>query len=154
MRDQRTDLQGRAYAKVDEVKFGDVIQVDAGFPCIEANSVHVVDEDDTAIFIPCQHGKHYLDGQISDDGKTYVGVYPMLYLNVAIEAYRRQITGDDRPPDWKPRPDHVAAMQVAVDAILVVYSIDVLKNVERISTPQAEHDEQLARRKAEDRSNE
>lgn len=70
------DLQGRAYAKLSELKAGDYIQTDGDFTCRHPwalGMVHV--DDDGCLYITCDKGDHWLDGQLDDDGDTLVGVY-------------------------------------------------------------------------------
>lgn len=64
----------RKFVSVHEVKKGAVLVADGGFTCIRSGAVLTVEEDEDGLFVPCSHGGHYLDGQISDDGKTYVGL--------------------------------------------------------------------------------
>ena len=53
------------YAKFGDTKVGDVLITDGGFTCMKAGE-HVVQEDDTGLFIPCTSGKHYIVGQVDD----------------------------------------------------------------------------------------
>lgn len=69
------DLSGRTYASVEKTKTGDTVQVDNDFTCIKANEKLIIQEDNEGLFIPCFHGKHYLDGQKSDDETYYIGIY-------------------------------------------------------------------------------
>jgi hypothetical protein len=78
------DKQGNAYANVSEIIAGSKVRVDDGFLCMKENSLHEVqlsDEEDTKgnLFIDCEHGKHFLDGQIAFDPKDktsyYIGMY-------------------------------------------------------------------------------
>mgnify|MGYP000266944799 CR=1 FL=1 len=53
--------------KLEDVKVGDVLTADAGFTCMPAGQ-HEVKIDDTGLYVECDHGKHYLDGQKMGDG--------------------------------------------------------------------------------------
>jgi len=59
--------------KLADIKTGDRVVVDAGFTCMRPG-VHAVERDDGGLFIPCDHGKHYLDGQEDEPGADLVGV--------------------------------------------------------------------------------
>lgn len=58
--------------KLDEVKAGDTIIADGGFPCMRG--AKVVEADDKGLFVPCDEGKHYLDGQEDAPGAELVGL--------------------------------------------------------------------------------
>ena len=65
----------RPFAPVSAVRAGTKIVVDGGFTCVEEGERHVILEDDDGLYFECRAGHHYLDGQLSDDELTYVGVY-------------------------------------------------------------------------------
>lgn len=72
------DIDGRHYAFVAAVVPGSVIQVDDGFECMEAWSKKTVRVDEFGLYVDCDEGGHYLEGQIevSTDGKEfYIGMY-------------------------------------------------------------------------------
>lgn len=71
------DNQGRAYAKLNELKLGDTVSVDGDFTCLEPWSQHKVclTTSGGRPFIRCRDGRHMLAGQ-ADDGIHCVGVYP------------------------------------------------------------------------------
>jgi hypothetical protein len=69
-----TDVDGKPYAKLSELREEDIIAVDGGFDCIEAGPAVVHMDDDGRLFFCCNAGKHFLDGQC-DDGEHCVGVY-------------------------------------------------------------------------------
>jgi hypothetical protein len=68
-----------APVQVAEVGPGTRLVADAGFTCLTAGAVVEVRINDGALFVPCAHGEHYLDGQLSEDGTEYVG------LSLAVE---------------------------------------------------------------------
>lgn len=61
-------------AKVSEVKEGSLIRVDRAFTCVKPYTVHQVSRADDGLYFPCKEGRHYLSGQLSDDGMHYVGL--------------------------------------------------------------------------------
>lgn len=61
------------FAKIDEVKLGDVLIADGGFTCLRENEKLTVSEMlDGTLFVKCGHGIHALDGQLNEEGE-YVG---------------------------------------------------------------------------------
>lgn len=71
------------FAKVEEVKEGMSLIADGGFTCLHDGDVLTVQKHPElaaanpdlpwlALFVPCSDGRHFLDGQIDDDG-FYVG---------------------------------------------------------------------------------
>ena len=53
--------------KLSDLKNGDTVVADEGFPCLEAG-VHEVKADPYgALYIDCSVGRHYLDGQAAED---------------------------------------------------------------------------------------
>lgn len=83
-----TDTNGRAYARVADIKVGDTVIPDGGFvatingqdgKCMtEGAELTVQDDPAHGLYVPCAHGKHFLDGQIepTDVGEVYIGLYP------------------------------------------------------------------------------
>ena len=74
MANQQTDLSGRAYAKLSELKAGDIIELDEGFTCQRPSKVKVFADERGILCFACDEGNHRLDGQ-ADDGEHCVGVY-------------------------------------------------------------------------------
>lgn len=73
------DLQGRAYARVGDVKAGDRLEADGDFTCIRKGAVLTVEDAGDGLKVPCRHqGGHMLDGQIKGKGARahYLGLYP------------------------------------------------------------------------------
>lgn len=79
------DKQGRPWAKLSEVKPGDILIADGGFTCIPEGARLTVREDSDGLYVPCAGddadsghpiigGQHYLEGQ-ADDGEHLVGFY-------------------------------------------------------------------------------
>jgi len=54
--------------RISDIAQGDRVLTDAGFTCMVANE-HTVEVDERGPFVRCDHGKHYLEGQIGDDGE-------------------------------------------------------------------------------------
>lgn len=51
--------------KLSELGAGDLVIADDSFTCLKTGSYLVEADDEGRLFIPCDHGKHYLDGQVS-----------------------------------------------------------------------------------------
>jgi hypothetical protein len=58
--------------KLSDLKAGDTIIADGGFTCMEAGPKKVYAADD-GLHVLCNKGRHYLEGQLDDDG-TLVGL--------------------------------------------------------------------------------
>lgn len=74
------DIYGRPYARLSELKAGDVVIIDAGFDCMARWSERVVQLNDAAtvddrLWIPCRSGQHALAGQMDGEADTLVGIY-------------------------------------------------------------------------------
>lgn len=59
--------------KLADIKIGDRVKTDGGFTCMAAGT-KIVEGDDDGLFIPCNDGKHYLDGQEDEEGADLVGI--------------------------------------------------------------------------------
>lgn len=90
MQADNTDINGKPYATVAGIKAGDTVIVDAGFTCIKPNTHKFVYIDPDGLYITCGNGKrrHGLDGQLSDDGTAYVGLYKVLAERLTEKASR------------------------------------------------------------------
>ncbi len=75
--DMSRDVFGRPYASVKKTKAGDRVRTDNAFTCIAPRQQRVILRCRHGLFITCRDGKHLIDGQLSDDGKSYVGLYPI-----------------------------------------------------------------------------
>ena len=72
--DLTTDTIGKPWAKLSELKPGDILIPDGGFTCMkEGARMKVVKDKDGSLFLPCNCGGHSLDGQ-ADDGEHLVGL--------------------------------------------------------------------------------
>lgn len=61
------------FAKLSETNAGDTLIADASFSCMNAGP-HVVKADDGGgLYIECDEGEHYLNGQ-ADDGEHMTGL--------------------------------------------------------------------------------
>lgn len=74
--DRTHDTNGREYARLSNLKAGDVVDLDGGFTCGISSRRLPVEADSSGLYVPCGEGKHYLDGQIDDAGDHLIGVYP------------------------------------------------------------------------------
>lgn len=59
--------------KLADIKAGDHVLADAGFTCVKAGP-HLVEESKLGLYICCDHGEHYLDGQEDEPGGDLVGL--------------------------------------------------------------------------------
>ena len=69
------DAKGNPWAQVSETKVGSILIPDGGFVCLEEAIAVIVREDKNGLYVPCSDGRHGLDGQLSDDGSEYVGLW-------------------------------------------------------------------------------
>lgn len=53
--------------QLSEISQGDTVDLDGGFTCTSEGPAEVF-EDDTGLYFHCGDGKHYLDGQVGEDG--------------------------------------------------------------------------------------
>ena len=68
----------QSWLKKSEAKPGMAIECDSGFSCLPAFSIRLLQSDNGDLFFRCNHGRHYLDGQLADgvDGEAeYVGIW-------------------------------------------------------------------------------
>lgn len=73
-----------AVVDVGRVHPGNVLLVDEGYECMRPYSLHVVRKDHNGeLYIPCDVGEHYLDGQLNDDGTQYFGFWMLRDLQEA-----------------------------------------------------------------------
>jgi hypothetical protein len=63
-----------APVKIAEVGPGTRLVAEPGFTCLHDGQVVTVRSDGGGLYVPCAHGKHRLDGQLSGDGTEYVGL--------------------------------------------------------------------------------
>jgi hypothetical protein len=69
------DLQGREYAKLSDLKAGDVIEIDGDFTCAKAGR-HILKYHTKGLYFDCDRGTHFIDGQLSGDVEDYlIGIY-------------------------------------------------------------------------------
>jgi hypothetical protein len=67
------DVNGREYAKLSDLKEGDIVELDRDFSCM-SGIVEIFHSDDGLYFV-CIYGRHYLIGQMEADG-SLTGIYP------------------------------------------------------------------------------
>lgn len=70
-----SDTSGRPWATVKQVKKGTIVETDGDFTCIKKGTNREVKENVFGLYIDCKEGGHQLDGQLSEDGTHYVGLY-------------------------------------------------------------------------------
>ena len=58
--------------KLSDIKEGDTLIADGGFTCIRTGASRKVGRDRDGIYILCGDGRHYLEGQVSFDGKDEI----------------------------------------------------------------------------------
>lgn len=77
MTDKTTDIAGKPYAKLSELKVGDVLAADGGFTCLKDGARRTVKRNviSRELYIDCADHGHTLCGQ-ADDGEHLVGLYP------------------------------------------------------------------------------
>lgn len=82
---QPCDKFGRRYALAKNMAPGVILECDGGFTCMRDGSKHVVKASSiqrpnggrpelSKLYISCKDGKHFLDGQLGDDGEL-IGLY-------------------------------------------------------------------------------
>lgn len=67
-------MSGIETVRVSAVKPGTILYPDGDFYCMALNTAKEVKFDPHGLFVECSGGKHYLDGQLSDDREFYVGL--------------------------------------------------------------------------------
>jgi hypothetical protein len=55
-------------ARIDNITIGTALKSDGGFNCLDCGEVVTVAEDKDGMFVPCRCGRHYLEGQVTDEG--------------------------------------------------------------------------------------
>jgi hypothetical protein len=60
--------------RLTDIEAGQTVLTDAGFTCMDQGE-HVVKADKQGFYLDCQDGKHYLDGQLDEQGHL-VGISP------------------------------------------------------------------------------
>lgn len=73
MTEATADIRGRPYAKLNNVRAGNYLELDNDFTCM-SGTVCVGIDDEEKLYVPCRSGRHYLDGQLNDAGYL-VGMY-------------------------------------------------------------------------------
>ena len=58
--------------KLTDIKSGNLVFLDNGFTCVKPG-FHKVNSDKEGLYVCCDHGKHYLNGQEDENGDL-VGV--------------------------------------------------------------------------------
>lgn len=70
------DRFGNTYAKLSELKEGDTVALDTGFPCHKSGPVALCVRGDKLGF-DCDEGFHSLQGQLADEAEddSLIGIY-------------------------------------------------------------------------------
>ena len=64
----------RATVPVSQVHSGTVLACDDSFTCLKTGARRKVRKgEDGELYILCSAGRHYLDGQLDESGKNYIG---------------------------------------------------------------------------------
>ena len=73
------NTNGIEYARIGTLRAGHIVNVDDGFTCRPAGTATVRRDGRgfAGLYIPCKHGKHFLEGQ-RDDGLHYIGITPFV----------------------------------------------------------------------------
>jgi len=66
-------MKAKEFARIGQIRQGDVLTPDNDFGCMPEGSLHTVMRDEHGLYIKCSDGNHYLSGQ--EDGHYYVGLY-------------------------------------------------------------------------------
>lgn len=65
-----SETDARPFTRFGDISKGVRLRADGGFNCIVEDSVLAVELDErNELFVPCGAGRHYLDGQLDDDGR-------------------------------------------------------------------------------------
>ncbi len=61
--------------KLEDLKAGDVVEIDGGFDCMDAGE-HTVFHHENGLYLKCRAVKHFLEGQedFDEEGGELVGV--------------------------------------------------------------------------------
>jgi hypothetical protein len=51
-----------------QVSVGDTLIADSGFTCLHNNQRVIVKQNERGEYVDCSHGRHYLDGQVNENG--------------------------------------------------------------------------------------
>lgn len=69
-------IPGHPFAQVSAVQVGTILITDGDFACMGDREEKIVKQDDSGrLYIECEEKYHGLDGQESDDGKFYIGLW-------------------------------------------------------------------------------
>lgn len=64
------------FSKIFEVKEGTILIADEGFTCIPSYQECEVKSHPNGLYVECEEGQHFLDGQIDFESKTtYIGFH-------------------------------------------------------------------------------
>lgn len=66
---------GPAIVPASAVRSGTMLMPDGGFSCMRLRRVKRVKKGRDGLYVTCNEGRHYLNGQLSEDGRHYVGFW-------------------------------------------------------------------------------
>lgn len=69
------DKNGRRYAKLSELKAGDMVEVDNGFTCMSPLQHYLVIDHQGELTVKCTCGHHALEAQASWNDGHLTGIY-------------------------------------------------------------------------------
>lgn len=72
---QTSDIQGRPYARLSELRVDSEVTVDGGFTCMSAGSRRVVLDDGGELCVRCSAGFHNLSSQMDPGSDALIGIY-------------------------------------------------------------------------------
>lgn len=89
--------QGVGYSSL---RAGDKLQADAGFTCVKPGEVLEIKERNGGLYVECEDGDHFLDGQLDfDDQETLVGLtivpeftFKHTHSHTMLGAQREEVT--------------------------------------------------------------
>ncbi len=72
--DQEEAMSHVEWARLTNLRAGMEVEIDGGFPCHPGGIVTLLDDD--GLYFKCVSGRHYLAGQLDENGHV-VGVYAL-----------------------------------------------------------------------------
>ena len=63
------------YVKLSQLKPGDFVEIDESLDCMDRGGLHEVKSVHGEMYLVCDHGYHFLKGQLETDNDSLIGVY-------------------------------------------------------------------------------